>query len=146
MNIDNTISFERSSLARAVQEQLRELQVPGWSQWGLRGHCVPFPALATSQGCQDATLAPRLVAHGVAAAAGDIVQVHEELFCVACCASLDGRLCLVVSSVLRLRELAPKTWQCQLRPGLQLLDCSAFPLQQVACWTVEDDGELIILL
>ena len=41
---------------------------------------MPFPALATSQGCQDATLAPRLVAHGVAAAAGDIVQVNEELF------------------------------------------------------------------
>ena len=107
---------------------------------------MPFPVLATSQGCQDATLAPRLVAHGVAAAAGDIVQVHAELFCVACCASLDGRLCLVVSSVLRLRVLVPKTWQCQIRPGLQLLDCSVFPLQQVACWTMKDDGELIVLL
>ena len=82
---------------------------------------------------------------GGAAAAGDIVQVHEELFCVACCASLDGRLCLVVSPVLRLRELAPKTWQCQLRPVRQLLDCSAFPLQQVVCWSVKDDGELIVL-
>eukprot|EP00974_Lingulodinium_polyedra_P121136 11177969-Lingulodinium_polyedra.AAC.1 len=65
------MSFERSSFARAVQEQMRELQAPGGSQWGFRGRCVPCPALATSQGCQDATLAPRLVAHGVVVAVGD---------------------------------------------------------------------------
>ena len=46
--IDNTCSFEKSTLARAVLEQRRELDKPGWTAHGLQGqpNHFRFKALA----------------------------------------------------------------------------------------------------
>jgi hypothetical protein len=143
--IDNTSAFEKSALVRAVQEQTRQLQEPGWAQDGLKGRCVPSMELAAAQQCRQAHVAPRAASGGVAISAGDVVVLRNELLLVESCASLDGTLCLVVRNLTRVRALTAHAWRCKLEPAFALVDCAASSLQQVSCWTREGQRDFVIV-
>ena len=144
--IDNTSAFERSAIARAVQEQCRELEQPGWNKNGLQGKSEEFPDLARLQGAGKATIASRLHVHSVDIAREDVVSIGDLEFIVRCCVSLDGRFCLLVDPLVRVSEVASKTWKCKLRAELHIVDCAVHVVRQVACWTFEADGHVLVLL
>ena len=143
---DNTVSYEKSVLCRAVLQQLRDLQDPGWSSFGLQGRILPFPELRASLGVAEAVASQQLVAHGVRIAAGDIVQVDSDLLRVETCALLDQRLFFIARKLTCLKVVAAKIWRCRVQEPLLLVDCAIFRPQHVSCWTTGVDGDTVVLL
>ena len=144
--VDNTCSFEKSAIARAVLEQTRLLQQPGWTQSGLKGPSKDCPHLALERGCRNAFVARRMQSNGILFATGDVVQLHNELLLVESCACLDTKLCIVVSSLRCVQQLTAYSWRCKPNGNLQLVDCSVHAPQQAACWSFEADGHILVLV
>ena len=144
LDVDNTGALEKTTLARVVLAQLRELDKPGWS-FGLLGPTESFPELAECMSASHATSAPRLrTLDGVWVGMNDIVWVEGALAKVRACAQVDGELQLVVSYLNNLRVATDFAWEGTVADANSVV--RAEHVRQTTCWTIAGNGDSVVLV
>ena len=141
--VDNVRSLEKTTLARVLQEQLRELERPGWTA-GLLGRQQPFPELAEFMGASHATSAPRLrTLDGVMVGLNDIVWAQGALAKVRVCAQCGDEVVLVVNYMTDLRPTTEWAWEGGVAGAPSVVP--ARNVQQTHCWTAKENGVIVVL-
>ena len=137
--VDNTRSFEKSTLCRVLQEQLRQVQDLPWRRSFLMGRSMQCPALG-----RDAVAAPKLSFYGTVVSAGDIIFVGAAGVLVQACAAVDDVFCLLVVSLLRVNSVVSHAVRYRPADDLHVFDLRAKFVHQL-CWSREPDGSLLVL-
>ena len=139
---DNFGSFEKTVLARAIQEQMC---MPDVSSVRLLGACAPSAEIAKLLGASSA-----VVANGMHLGTHDI-SVNEVLICgasalqIQACVQAGGAMELIVAKYQFLRAKgAGKLWTRE--PGLSVFSPINEEFQQLSFWTFESANLLLTLV
>ena len=129
--IDNTRSFERMTLCRVLQEQLRQVQDLPWRRCFLQGRQVECPNLG-----RDVVAVSRVSFLGAVVSAGDIIFVGDAGLLVQACAAVDGTLCLLVVSLHRVGRVVSHAHRYQPADDVQIFDLRT-KFKHALCWSRE---------
>jgi len=102
------------------------------------------PTLAASQGCNSVVVAPRVSFMGIVVSSGDVIFVGGDGLLVRACAALDGRLCLLVVSLVRVGNVVSHAFRYQPADDVQIFDLR-INFKHALCWSREPDGSLLVL-
>ena len=135
-----TKAMGQSTLARAVQDQLRELDDPGWTP-GLHGRQTPFRELDLA-----AVAAPRLrTRSGVWVGIHDLVWADDALAQVRACAEVGGEFYVVISYLQNLRAATDFAWAGG-KVARSTTMVASDRVRQTICWTRRADGDYLVLV
>ena len=140
--VDNTSQFEKSALARALNEQSRQLGEPSCFCTGLRAPFMLWPEAREVFG--TAVMVSRALSHeGFLVHTGDVVLLQDEVFKVSVCVNADGLHYVVAVEYSRVEE-TKYALRCKLSERTRLLRVSS-NMEHAACWSVEADGTVLVL-